>query len=69
MTLKRNARSQKLNLLQLNTKKKIVIIIDFKVEMVDLFASKCFDFKAVDFEKKLNKLDKAMNLKVIGRKN
>ena len=61
-------RSQKWNLLQLNTKK-IVIIIDFNGEMVDLFAPKCFDSKAVDFEKKLNKLDKVTNLKVIGRKN
>ena len=37
--------------------------------MVDLFAPKCFDSKAVDFAKKLNKLDKVTNLKVIGRKN
>ena len=50
-------------------KTKIVIIIDFKGEMVDLFASKRFDFKALDFEKKLNKLDKVMKLKVIRRKN
>ena len=34
---------------------KIVIIIDFKGEMVDLFALKRFNSKAADLEKKLQK--------------
>ena len=37
--------------------------------MVDLFTPKCFNNKAVDFEKKYKKLDKAMISKVIERKN
>ena len=49
--------------------KKNVIIIDFKGEMVDLFALNRFDSKAADLEKKFKKLDKNMILKVIGRKN
>ena len=36
-------------------RKKTVIIIDFKGEMVDLFAPKCSDSKAAYFEKKLKK--------------
>ena len=36
--------------------KKIAIIIDFKGEMVDLFAPKRFDSKATDLEKKSKKL-------------
>ena len=41
----------------------------YRGRMVDLFAPKRFDFKAVDFGKKLKKLDKGMILKVIERKN
>jgi len=43
------------------------IITDCKWEIVDLFAPKCFDSEAIDFEKKLKKLDKGMILKVIER--
>ena len=48
--------------------KTITIIIDFKGEMVDLYAPKRFVSKADDLEKKLKKLDKGMVLKVIERK-
>ena len=37
--------------------------------MIDLFAPKRFDSKAVNFEKKLKELDKGVILKVIERKN
>jgi hypothetical protein len=37
--------------------------------MFDLFAPKRFDSKSTDLEKKILKLDKAMILKVIERKN
>ena len=36
--------------------------------MVDLFPPKCFDSKATDLEKKIQKLDKGMILDVIERK-
>ena len=48
--------------------KTITIIIDFKGEMVDLFAPKRFDSKADDLDEKIKKLDKGMVLKVIERK-
>lgn len=49
---------------------KLVIIINFEGEMVDIFAPKRFDSKAADFEKKFKKIekDKGMILKVIERK-
>ena len=47
---------------------KHVITINFKGEMVDLFAPKHFDFKPTDLEKKFKKLDKGIILKVIDRK-
>ena len=45
--------------------KKIVITIDFKGEMVYLFAPKRFDSKAAHLEKKFKKFDKVMILKAI----
>jgi len=48
--------------------KKITIIIDFKGEMVDLFAPNRIDSKADDLENKFKKLDKGMVLKFIERK-
>ena len=48
--------------------KEIVIIIDLKGEMIDLFAPKRFNNKAADLEKKILKLGKGMILKVIERK-
>ena len=47
---------------------KIVIIIDFKGEMVHLFTPKYFDSKTSDLDKKFKKLGKDMALKVIERK-
>jgi len=49
--------------------KKLVITIDFKAEIVDLFVTKRFDSKAADLQKKLTKLDKYMILKVRKEKN
>ena len=45
--------------------KKLVVTIDFKSEIVDLFAPKRFDTKAADLEKQFKKLDESMILKVI----
>ena len=56
-------------MLQLNMEKKLVIIIDFKCEMVDPFSPKGFDSNAADIEKKFKKLDKDAVLKDIERKN
>ena len=43
--------------------------INFKSEVVDIFAPKRFDSTAANFEKKFKKIDKGMILKVIERKN
>ena len=42
---------------------KIIIIIDFRGEMVDLFAPKRFDSKAADLKNEIKKIDKVMILK------
>ena len=47
---------------------KLVVTINFKGEMVDIFTPSRFDAKAADFEKKFKILDKGMILKVIERK-
>ena len=44
--------------------KKTFITIDFKGEMVDVFAPKRFDSKAADLDKKLKKIVKAMILRL-----
>ena len=48
--------------------KKIVIIIDFKGEMIGLCSPRHFDAKAADLEEKSKQLNKGMILKLIERK-